>query len=441
MSPWDMLRTVKIDKIMKKFLCASLILASISVAEGQKIVTLQQCYDSAAAATPLAREASVYSEISSLRDRNLAAAYLPVLDLNGSIVYNSDVPDPSALVGSLPIPPGTLPSIPHEQGRVTVDLTQTVWDGGVTRSARAVEQVIRELNMQQNEADIYRLHEQINNYYFSSMLLALQTDVTEIMIGELDARLKEAESGVKNGVTPPVTTDVLFAEKVKAMQSLTEMRYRHDALMSALAMITGIDDLRGATLLLPDQPSMTGEILNNPDLKIFDVRSKQLEMSKGLLKSQRMPRAFGFAQMGYGSPPGLNFFAETPDFYYSVGAGFKWNIWDWRKSSNERQSLTLQQQLTDIRKSAVVEGLERLLALKRAEIASLREAAKSDDLLISVRKKIVAVSASQLVNGTITGAQYITDLDSEKQAVINAGLRRINIARAEAEYINITGRK
>lgn len=426
---------------MKKIFCAAFIMVIIPAASGQRLVTLQQCYDSAAEATPLAREAAIYSEMSSLRDRNLAAAYLPALDLNGSIVYNSDIMDPSALVGSLPIPPGTLPTIPHEQGHATLDVTQTIWDGGVTRSARAVEQVIREVNMQQNEADIYRLHEQINNYYFSSMLVALQMDVTNIMISELDVRIKEAESGVKNGAVPAVTLDILFAEKVKAMQTLTEMRYRKDALLSALGMITGLGDLHGATLMLPDQTTLPEEIVYNPDLLLFDIRNKQLEMSKGLLKSQRMPRAFGFAQMGYGSPPGTNFFAENPDFYYSVGAGFKWNIWDWRKNSNERQSVTLQQQLTDIRKSAAEEGLERLLALKRAEIASFREAAESDEVLISVRKKIVSVSASQLLNGTITGAQYITDLDSEKQAVINAGLRQINIARAEAEYINITGRK
>ena len=426
---------------MKKIFCAAFLLVSLSAADGQRIVTLQQCYDSAAAATPLAREAAIFSEISSLRDRNLAAAYLPVIDLNGSFVYNSDIPDLSGMFGALPVPPGSLPAIPHEQYRATLDLTQTVWDGGVTRSARAVEQVVRELNLQQNEADIYRLHEQINNYFFSSMLLALQTDVTEIMISELDARIQEAESGVKNGAVPAVTLDILFAEKVKALQSLTEMRYRRDALLSALGMITGLGDLRCAELMLPDQTTLPDGIVNNPDLHLFDLRSKQLEMSKELLKSQRMPKAFGFAQLGYGNPPGTNFFSETADAYYSVGAGLKWNIWDWRKNSNERQSLTLQQQLTDIRKSAAEESLERLLALKRAEIASLREAAESDEILISARKRIAVVSASQLENGTVTATQYITDLNSEKQAVINAGLRRINIARAEAEYINITGSK
>jgi len=425
---------------MKKIFFAALMMMILSAVEGQRIVTLRQCYDSAAAVTPLAGERDIYTEMSALKDRNLSAAYLPTLDLNGSFAYNSDIPDMSGLFGSLPLPPGSVPSIPHEQYRATFDISQTIWDGGVTRSARAVEQVVRELNLQQNAADIYRLQEQVNNYYFSILLLSLQIDVTEITISEIDAQVREAESGVRNGVVPAVTLDILFAGKVKATQTLTEMRHKHAALLTALGMITGMDDLQGASLVLPAEIILTDSLDNNPDLKLFDIRRHQLEITKDLLKSQRMPRAFGFAQMGYGNPPGTNFFSENPDLYYSFGVGIKWNIFDWKKNSNERKSLTLQQQLTDIRKSAAEESLERVLKIKEAEINSLREMSASDEILITVRKKIVAVTASQLENGTITASQYLMDLNSEKQAVIAAGMRHIGIARAETEYMNITGK-
>ncbi|MCJ7820181.1 MAG: TolC family protein [Bacteroidales bacterium] len=426
---------------MKKILFAVVLLVSLSGASAQRTVTLWQCYDSAATTTPLAREGQLYSEMSALRDRNLSLAYLPALDLNGSFVYNSDIPDMSALLGSLPIPPGSVPAIPHEQYRATFDVSQVIWDGGLTRSARAVEQVVRELNMKQNEADIYRLREQINNYYFSVLLISMQMNVIELMISELDAQIKEAESGVNNGVIPAVSLDMLSAERVKALQSLTEMHYRHDALLAALGQISGMGDLHGTTLTLPETMPIYDSIVYNPDLQIFDVRRKQLEVSKDLLKNQRMPKAFGFAQLGYGNPPGTNFFSENPDTYYSVGVGLKWNIFDWNKNSNERKSLTIQQQLIDLRKNATEEALERVLAVKKAEIASLREVSKSDDTLIAIRKRIVVTAESQMKNGTITATQYLTELNSEKQAVINAGMRRINIARAEAEYINLTGKK
>ncbi|MCK7532714.1 MAG: hypothetical protein MZV63_17615 [Marinilabiliales bacterium] len=49
------------------------------------------------------------------------------------------------------------------------------------------------------------------------------------------------------------------------------------------------------------------------------------------------------------------------------------------------------------------------------------------------------MAASQLANGTITASQYLTELNNEKQAIIGAAARKISIARAEVEYIYITG--
>jgi len=424
---------------MKRIIIAATLLSALIPAGAQKTVTLWQCYDSAAIATPLYGEKELYSQASLLKDRNLSSAWLPEMNLNGSYSYQSDVVNMSDLLSSLPVPPGSLPSIPHEQYRATLDLSQVIWDGGVTRSAREVEKVVSELNMQQNDADIYRLREQVNNYFFSALLVASQVEVTGLLIADVDSRINEVASGVKNGVMAPVTLDVLKAEKIKAQQTLTELTTRHDALISALEEITGMQGLKDAGLLLP-KPDITGnETIDNPDLRLFDVRNRQLEVSKNLLKSQRMPKAFGFAQAGYGNPPGNNFLSESADFYYSLGAGLKWNIFDWNRNSNDRKSLAVQQQLLDIRRNAMEESLKRLLTLKMAEITSLRDAAASDDDLISIRKKIAATAASQMENGTITASQYLTELNNEKQAVLNAAIRKISIARAEVDYIYITG--
>ena len=405
----------------------------------QKSLTLQQCYDSAAAMTPLAGERELYSQMTRLREQNLDVSWLPSLDLNGNFAWQSDVVDLSEMLGSVPLPPGSLPTIPHEQYRATLDLGQMIWDGGMTRNARAVEQVVRELNLKQNEADIYRLREQVNNFFFSLLLAEKQQEVTGILISELDARIREVSSGIDNGTVPLVTLDVIRAEKIKAEQLLSEITHRRNALVRALEQVTGIEELQDAVLLLPEADIKGDEPIDNPELQIFDLRSRQLEISKDLLKSKRMPKAFGFAQAGYGNPPGNNFFSDNPDFYFSLVAGIKWNIFDWNKSSNERKLLTVQQQLLGLKKSAAEESLQRLLTVRMAEISALREAAERDQELIAIRREIAAVAASQLSNGTITASQYLTELNSEKQAVIAAAARRISIARAETEYLYITG--
>ena len=426
---------------MKRLAFLTILILPVLPLTAQQTVTLWQCYDSAAVISPLSGERELYAGMTLLRDRNLAAAWLPSLDLGGSFNYHSDVVDVSEMPGSMPIPPGVLPSIPNEQYRATVDLSQVIWDGGVTRSAREVERVVSELNMQQSEADIYRLREQVNNLFFPILLVRSQAEVTAVLISELEARISEAESGVKNGVLLPVTLDVLNAEMIKAEQAAAELDRRHEALARALEQLTGMSGLKYAVLELPDHFITGNEKMENPDLQLFDIRSRQLELSKNLLKSQRMPRLFGFAQAGYGNPPGNNFLSDKADIYYSLGVGLKWNIYDWGKNSNEQKTLAIQQQLLEIRKGAAEESLQRMLTLKMAEIESLREASGRDEELIGIRSRIATAAASQLKNGTITASQYMTELNNEKQAVIAAAARRISIARAETEYLYITGYK
>jgi len=66
-----------------------LIISLITNVIGQKILTLKECYDMAYAAAPLAGEKDTYKDIWQLRDKNLSRSWLPTLDANGSIIYNS----------------------------------------------------------------------------------------------------------------------------------------------------------------------------------------------------------------------------------------------------------------------------------------------------------------------------------------------------------------
>src|SRR5674476_58761 len=74
------------------------------ILRAQKILTLKECYDMAVSATALSGEKASYSDISKLKDVNLAKGWLPTLDANSSFIYNSSVIDMSSVLGSLPIP-------------------------------------------------------------------------------------------------------------------------------------------------------------------------------------------------------------------------------------------------------------------------------------------------------------------------------------------------
>ena len=186
--------------------------------------------------------------------------------------------------------------------------------------------------------------------------------------------------------------------------------------------------------------SLLTEIMR-PELQMFDLRKNQLDASLGLIQSKRMPKVFGFATLGYGNPPGQNFFKSTFDTYYVVGGGIKWNIFDWNKTKNEKQVISLQQGIIDNRKKDMTDNLKRLLNSKEADINSLNELTQTDVKQISLRKNITASAESKYQNGTITATEYLSELNSEKQAMINYEIHKINLALAKVEYLNISGKE
>ncbi len=73
-----------------------------------------------------------------------------------------------------------------------------------------------------------------------------------------------------------------------------------------------------------------------------------------VIESKRMPKAFGFATLGYGNPPGSNFFKNEFAPYYIVGASIKWNIFDWNKAKNEKQIISFQENILENRKNDLI---------------------------------------------------------------------------------------
>ena len=85
--------------------------------------------------------------------------------------------------------------------------------------------------------------------------------------------------------------------------------------------------------------------------------------------------------------------------------------------------------------------LTRQLESKSAEISSLKTLIETDSELIALRKRITASAESQYENGTITATEYLNEMNSEHQAVINYEIHKINLAMARIEYMNISGKE
>ena len=420
-----------------------LIISLANTLNAQKILTLKECYDQAMTANALAGEKKGYTDISKLKDENLVMGWLPTLDANGSLIYNSSVVDLSGVLGSLPIPgiANAIKPLPNEQYKITLDINQVIYDGGAIKGARALEKADLSVNEKQTETDLYKLRGQINGYYFNLLLLARQKELLNNYLEIIKKRIASMQSAVNNGVIIKSDVDVLTSEKINIEQQLAENEIRKSSLIKILSDLTGNKIEASTELILP---SISGELsneLSRPELQLFDLRKEQLAAGMKVIESKRLPKAIGFATLGYGNPPGSNFFKNEFAPYYVLGASIKWNIFDWNKAKNEKQIISFQQGILDNRKNDLTDNLKRLLEAKNSEIESLKALIDRDSELITLRKKITASSESQYQNGIITATEYLNELNTERQAMINYEIHKINLSMARIEYLNISGKE
>jgi outer membrane protein TolC len=399
----------------------TLIIPWLPVLNAQKILTLGECYTGAANANALAGEKNAYSDIWQLKDKNLSKGWLPTLDANGSFMYNSSVIDMSSVLGSLPISgiADAIKPLPNEQYKITVDINQVIYDGGAIKSARALGKADLDINTKQTEVDLYKLRSQINSYYFNLLLLGRQREILESYIDLVNKRISSIQSAVNNGVVLKSDIDVMLSEKIKIGQQIQENEITKKSLMVLLSDITGIEVDTSSKLVIPSTTGMLTPELSRPELQLFDLRKEQLNDGLKIIESNRLPKAFGFATVGYGNPPGNNFFKDQFAPYYIVGAGIKWNIFDWNKAKNEKQVISLQQGIIENRKSDLTDNLNRMLEAKTAEITSIESLLETDTEQIELRKRITASAESQYENGIITATELLNEMNNERLADLN----------------------
>jgi outer membrane protein TolC len=418
-------------------------IAGINGAKAQKVLTLRECYDKAMISNPVAGEKEAYSSVYELNDKNLSKTWLPTVDANGSFLYNSSVVDLRYLFESLPIPglADAAPLMPHDQYKLTLDINQVIYDGGAIKNAKNLEKVNLSINQKQTDTDLYKLRGQINTTYFNLLLLEKQKELVNSFLDLINKQIISLQSAYDNGTITRADIDVMTSEKIKLEQQLTGNEILRSSMLKILSSLTGEEIDSSTQLAIPVSSDEITQELSRPELEMFDLKKEQLDAGLKALQSQRLPKAIGFASLGYGNPAGSDFFRDQFDTYYVLGASIKWNIFDWNETKNEKQAISFQRSIIENRKIDLVDNLNRMLQAKNAEIVNLKNMLESDTVLIDIRKRITASAESQYKNGNITATELLNEMNSERQSMINYELHKINLAMAKIEYLNISGKE
>ena len=400
-------------------------------------VELEDCREKAVQNFPISRQYQMLEESSRLKVENLNANYLPQLDLNGQATYQSDVTKVE-----LDLPPTFNVSIPEpskDQYKLTLDLSQVIYDGGATSKQKDLEGIKLEAGKTSVALQLYQIKERVNQIYFGIILLKKNKALLEVLKETISAKLKTIKSAAEHGTALKKDVNNLKAELLKIEQNMNNLEVEIRSRLQMLSSFTGETYQAETKFVVPEiEIDLDYSAANRLEYRILELNQEKLGQNRKLVNSKNIPRIYGFGTAGYGQP-GLNMLADEFESFYMLGIKLNWNIWNWNENKKEKHILSLQQNILETEKEAFGLNLDIELQSKIAEIEKYQGMIKKDAEILELRSEIAETSSSQLDNGVITTSDYISDMNAATRAKLDLEVHRIQLIKAKIDYKSSKG--
>lgn len=432
---------MKVQIIMKEMIIGviTLLSAILSFAQVPDTVTLDFCYSQALKNYPLASQASLLKESNKLRIANLNKAYLPQININGNASLQSEVTQIN-ITPPAPIPPISGPSLNKDQYRMTLDVSQSVFDGNSTSKQKRLEIINLKSDQKSVESELYKIKDRVNQLFFSIFFIQQNESLLQSAMKQLDTKISEIRSAIANGTMLSTAEDAIKVEQIHIIQQLTENRIDREATFAMLSELTGVQLPPQTKLILPVVNLGSFQFENKrPEYLLFDLQKEKITAMKEMVITKWNPKLSAYGQLGYGRP-GLNILSTDFAPWWIIGARFTWNLWNWNQNRNDRQILDIQNDIITTQKETFDRNLRISSTRDLSDIRKLDEMLKQDEQIIQLREKITRTASVQMDNGVVTSSEYISRLNEETQAKISRELHQIQLVKAKQNYLFTLGK-
>lgn len=425
-------------KITLIILLFGICLSCWSQSTGLKTISLDTCYDLALQNYPKIKNRDLYKEIYDLKINNIKSSWLPVMDISGQITHQSDVINLDIDIDIPGFDLSVIPEPPKTQYKVSFDIKQTLYDGGISSAKSQLEKNDLAINQQQIEVEFKQLKQQVNNIYFLVLIFQETEKQLNITCEELENRLIPVHSAVRNGMLLSTEEDKLKAEILRLKQSISEITHNKIAGIKILSKLIDEPLVTDITLIVPGTKYSENNEFISPELRLADLQLEKVQSNNQLLTAKRLPKLWAFGQYGFGKPS-LNVLDDKAGDLYILGVGLNWNIWDWNITKREREMIKVQEKILKNQKESIEISHDIELRQENADIKKYKDLIKKDMEIIKLQENIRKTASSQLNNGVITSTDYIREVNAETQAKIKREVHKIKLEQAKLNYITIKG--
>ena len=403
--------------------------------------TLEECQQAAERNYPLIRQYDLIEKTTELTLANIQKGWLPQVSASAQATYQSDVvsfPDQMhALYQQVGI---DMKGLTKDQYRVGIDVSQTIYDGGLISSQKAIAREQGKVQAAQNEVNIYNVRRRVNEMYFSLLMIDEQIQLNSDLQELLSGNERKLTSMVKGGTAAESDLNNVKAERLNAVQRATELESQKRMLQRMLSTFCGIEvkalskPLRGKNVSLLGEK---GEMLR-PELRLFDAQIRLADTQEKALDAALKPRLGVFAQ-GYYGYPGLNMFEDMMSRKWSlngiIGARLTWNIGALYTRKNDKAKLQLQREVTESNRDVFLfnNNLEQIQ--QNENIARYQQLMAGDEEIITLRSAVRKAAESKLSHGIIDVNDLVREINAENAARVQQSIHEIEMLKEMYDLI------
>ncbi len=378
---------------------------AVSKLLSQPEVGLSTCLERAVKYYPLHPSGELYQKFQDIEEKKTDNDWLPDIRLVGRASWQSDVT--SVDISGVPFPV-EIPQPDKDQYRAYLEINQKIFDAGISRFMKmmaAKEKDARLLNLELQEM---QLKNRVIQLFFFFLLIEEQLVMSHINDSILRQKAKILEVAVTGGVKDKAELDLIKLEQKHQEQEATNLRIRKKLLLNQLNEICQASWDTQTQFIFDLSPMVEEDTLFNqrPDIKLFDIRKKTIELAQELERRKYFPMAGLFVQAGYGKP-GLNMLSDQFDPYLVGGIQLNWHLFDGKNYKLTREKLNGEKELLDMQITSERQKYKLLLDEQISRIHQIQNQIKTDEEKINLLEEIEKTYARKLERGLISMPVYL----------------------------------
>ena len=406
-----------------------LLLAALQPASAQ--VTLEQCMDLARKNYPQIRQLNL---IEAAAEYDIAAAmksWLPRLTVSGKASYQSDVVEMPFEI------PGFSFDLPHDQYSVVGEISQTIWDGGTSKSQKELYSAGAEVQKSQVEVSVYSINDRVAQVYLGILLIDAQLHQNDILGRSLERNADQVRACIDNGTAYRADLDIVRVNMLDCEQQKEGLLSDRAAYIGMLEKLTGIS-LDGQELAVPDYDVCITDSVTRPELSLYDAQLRQGEAQLRQLDTKIFPK-FSLSLQGGMGRPGLNMLDSSFQPYWTAGIKMSWDIGALYTRKDEKQKLDVQLRTIESDRETFLFNTGISALQLKSSIDKARRLLEKDGEIIALRESVRAAGEEQYRNGAISMNDLMKRIDDEYNARVAESIHRIQLLMAICDYRNCIG--